>query len=130
MSYVSKVKYLLLGFLVIPLDNKSCSLGYVAHSDPGGHLPSWVTNKLSSILAPKMVKRIHKACQNYGAWKRLHNPQFKPWLYPEQIAAKRILISDCVQSSKEASGDITPVEDESVLSESDISSTLDKITLE
>ena len=58
---------------MIPLDNKSCSLGYVAHSDPGGHLPSWVTNKLSSILAPKMVKRIHKACQNYGAWKVKQN---------------------------------------------------------
>ena len=57
------------GFLVTPLGRTSCTLGYVAHSDPGGQLPSWVTNKLSSILAPKMVKRIHKACLNYPAWK-------------------------------------------------------------
>ena len=57
------------GFLVTPLGRSSCTLGYVAHSDPGGQLPSWVTNKLSSILAPKMVKRIHKACLNYVAWK-------------------------------------------------------------
>ena len=59
----------LTGFLVTPLGRSSCTLGYVAHSDPGGQLPSWVTNKLSSILAPKMVKRIHKACLNYVAWK-------------------------------------------------------------
>ena len=61
--------WFLKGFLVTPIDQKSCYLGYVAHSDPGGHLPSWVTNKLSSILAPKMIKRLHKACLNYVAWK-------------------------------------------------------------
>ena len=49
--------------------DKGCSLGYVAHSDPGGQLPVWVTNKLSTILAPKMVKRLHKACKNYNHWK-------------------------------------------------------------
>ena len=32
-------------------------------------LPIWVTNKLSTILAPKMVKRLHKACLNYPKWK-------------------------------------------------------------
>jgi len=120
----------LTGFLVTPVDQGSCHLGYVAHSDPGGHLPSWVTNKLSSILAPKMVKKLHKACLNYASWKRLHNPSHKPWLYPEQISAKRIHITDCVQSSRDHSGDMTPVEDESSLSETDLSATLDKITLE
>ena len=39
------------------------------HSSLIGQLPSWVTNKLSSMLAPKMVKRLHKACLNYSAWK-------------------------------------------------------------
>ena len=57
------------GFLVTPVAQRSCHLGSVAHSDPGGHLPSWVTNKLSSILAPKMVKKLHKACINYASWK-------------------------------------------------------------
>lgn len=120
----------LTGFLVTPIDQKSCYLGYVAHSDPGGHLPSWVTNKLSSILAPKMIKRLHKACLNYVAWKRLHNPGHKPWLYPEQVTENRIRISDCVQISRETSGDSSPMEDESSLSESDLASTLDKITLD
>ena len=48
---------------------KGCTLGYVAHSDPGGQLPVWVINKLSTILAPKMIKRLHKACINYNSWK-------------------------------------------------------------
>ena len=127
-GFVRGLSYLT-GFLVTPLGSKSCTLGYVAHSDPGnikyilsfslspplgGQLPSWVTNKLSSILAPKMVKKIHKACLNYNSWKvrdrfiynpptkslcvqRLHNPNHKPWLYPEQISTTRIVASDCVQ---------------------------------
>ena len=68
-THSSSDSFTLTGFLVTPLGRTSCTLGYVAHSDPGGQLPSWVTNKLSSILAPKMVKRIHKACLNYVAWK-------------------------------------------------------------
>ena len=28
---------------------------------------------------------------------RLHNPGHKPWLFPEQVTGKRILVSDCVQ---------------------------------
>jgi len=120
----------LTGFLVTPLGRSSCTLGYVAHSDPGGQLPSWVTNKLSTILAPKMVKRIHKACLNYVAWKRLNNPGHKPWLYPEQVTAKRIVLADCVKSSRETSGDSTPTEDESSLSETDLTSTLDKLSVE
>ena len=87
----------LTGFLVTPLGSKSCTLGYVAHSDPGnikyilsfslspplgGQLPSWVTNKLSSILAPKMVKKIHKACLNYNSWKVRHRFHYNPPFIP------------------------------------------------
>jgi len=82
------------------------------------------------IKHDKMVKRIHKACLNYPAWKRLNNPGHKPWLYPEQVTAKRIVIADCVQSSRETSGDSTPTEDESSLSETDLTSTLDKLSVE
>jgi len=110
----------LTGFLITPLGN-CCSLGYVAHSDPGGKLPVWVTNKVSTILAPKMVKRLHKACINYHSWKGLHNPNHKPWLYPEQVSEKRVLLSDCVRPSNETSGVGTPEEEESSLSEADLS---------
>ena len=46
----------------LPGNSHGCSLGYITHSNPKGNLPSWVTNKLSSSLAPKLVRRLHKAC--------------------------------------------------------------------
>lgn len=119
----------LTGFLITPMD-KGCSLGYVAHSDPGGQLPVWVTNKVSSILAPKMIKRLHKACVNYNHWKNLHHPMVKPWLYPEQISDCRIVISDCVKSSQDNSGDRTPEEEETNLNEADLASSLNLLTVE
>ncbi|KFQ23571.1 PCTP-like, partial [Mesitornis unicolor] len=30
------------------------------------------------------MKRMYKACLKYPEWKQRHEPQFKPWLYPEQ----------------------------------------------
>merc|ERR550519_1963152 len=62
-GFIRGISYLT-GLLVTPVAGGGCELGYVAHSDPKGQLPIWVTNKLSTILAPKMVKRLHKACLN------------------------------------------------------------------
>ncbi len=52
------------GFVVTPSSSHpgGCNLGYITHSNPKGNLPSWVTNKLSSSLAPKLVRKLHKAC--------------------------------------------------------------------
>merc|ERR1719234_266024 len=108
--------------LVNPVAGGGCELGYVAHSDPKGQLPIWVTNKLSTILAPKMVKRLHKACLSYPKWKNLHQPHQKPWLYPEQISGSRILLTDCEDS--EESGENTPTEEES-LDENQLALSLD-----
>jgi len=105
----------LTGFLITPMGN-GCELGYVAHSDPGGRLPVWITNKLSTVLAPKMIKRLNKAALNYKSWKQMNHPGWKPWLYPEQME-NRISIQDCVR--EEGSGELTP-EDESELREDDI----------
>ncbi|NWQ84492.1 STA10 protein, partial [Columbina picui] len=49
-----------------------------------GSLPKWVVNKSSQLLAPKAMKKMYKACLKYPEWKAKHEPQFKPWLYPEQ----------------------------------------------
>merc|ERR1711872_853783 len=121
----------LTGFLITPLGN-GCSLGYVAHSDPGGKLPVWVTNKVSTILAPKMVKRLHKACKTYHSWKNLHNPTLKPWLYPEQITGKKLSLEDCLQQDSETSGESTPAEEdlEESLAEKDLALSLDQMNIE
>jgi len=117
-GFIRGLSYLT-GFLITPLP-VGCELRYIAHSDPRGHLPAWVTNKISSIVAPKQVKRLHKACQNYQQWKSLHNPTWKPWINPEQITAPRISVNDCYRPAQESSGDSSPMEDESSLTEADI----------
>ncbi len=78
------------GFVVKSLSaqegGKGCWLGYVTHSNPKGKLPSWVINRLASGYAPRLVKRLHKACLEYPEWKSQHSPNQKNWIHPEQIA--------------------------------------------
>uniref|UniRef100_T1IMT8 START domain-containing protein 10 n=1 Tax=Strigamia maritima TaxID=126957 RepID=T1IMT8_STRMM len=160
-GFIRAISYLT-GFVIRSLDDESCELSYVTHSDPkgkkntyntccvvrSGHrrapeicpvcrasspdkmgladvfeqyripsertacriivnptrvpdkaskLPPWLVNKLSQIFAPKMLKRVHKACLGYDAWKKAHNPRCKPWLYPEQINLPRISVDHCIQ---------------------------------
>ncbi|XP_059080025.1 START domain-containing protein 10-like, partial [Tigriopus californicus] len=74
---------------------QGCELGYLTHSNPKGNLPSWVSNKLSSNFAPKLIRKLHKACQKYPSWKSQHGKAQKPWLFPELIASPRINVKDC-----------------------------------
>lgn len=82
------------GYLIENKGAKSCVLTYLAQVDPKGSLPKWVVNKSSQFLAPKAMKRMYKACLKYPEWKRKHNPQHKPWLYPEQSTLPSIALSE------------------------------------
>ncbi|KAG8231349.1 hypothetical protein J437_LFUL012259 [Ladona fulva] len=96
-----KVLILSVGFLIRVCQEGGCELGYVSQTDPQGNLPSWMVNRVTQILAPKMVKRLYKASLGYKAWKASHNPDLKPWHFPEQMTAPRISITECVQSEVE-----------------------------
>ncbi|XP_017781765.1 PREDICTED: PCTP-like protein isoform X2 [Nicrophorus vespilloides] len=103
-SYPPKKGYirgdsLLTGFVIRPLE-RGCFLGYITQTDPKGKLPSWLINKLTQKFAPKVVKKLEKAAEGYEIWKRSQcNPQYKPWIYPEQtLLSKRVCVSDCVPS--------------------------------
>ncbi|XP_072519218.1 START domain containing 14 [Salminus brasiliensis] len=74
----------LTGYLVKPTGPNSCSFTYLSQADPKGSLPKWAVNKASQVLAPKVMKSVYKAGQNYPAWKALNSPEHKPWLYPIQ----------------------------------------------
>jgi len=86
------------GYFISPLgDQKNepgCVVSYVTQSDPKGKLPSWVVNKVTQLLAPKIMNKMHKASRGYESWKAKHNPHFKPWLYPEQISLPRLNMSE------------------------------------
>uniref|UniRef100_A0A8B9UZY8 START domain-containing protein 10 n=1 Tax=Anas zonorhyncha TaxID=75864 RepID=A0A8B9UZY8_9AVES len=85
---------LLMGYLVCPTGPSSCRLTYLAQVDPKGSLPKWVVNKVSQYLVPQqMLKRLHKACVQYPAWKQQHGVNVKPWLYPEQNELPELALS-------------------------------------
>ncbi|XP_056456527.1 START domain containing 14 [Gadus chalcogrammus] len=75
---------ILTGYLIKPTGPNSCSFTYLSQADPKGSLPKWVVNKASQILAPKVMKSVHKAGQDYPKWKAENVPDEKPWLFPVQ----------------------------------------------
>lgn len=82
------------GYLILGGGPNNCTLIYLAQVDPRGSLPKWVVNKSSQFLAPKAMKKMYKACLKYPDWKKKHNPQHKPWLYPEQSTLPNISLSE------------------------------------
>jgi len=89
-----------------------CEVTYVTQSDPKGKLPVWVVNKASQIFAPRIMKKLHKACQNYEKWKAKNKPNFKPWIYPDQMELPRVSMDD-IQS-------MTSLENEDVVDETNL----------
>ncbi|XP_043925360.1 START domain-containing protein 10-like [Protopterus annectens] len=82
------------GYLIKSLGANSCILYYLTQVDPRGSLPKWVVNKVSQFVAPKAMKKIYKACLKYPDWKRKHNPNYKPWVFPEQNTLPNINLSE------------------------------------
>ncbi|KAM9741584.1 START domain containing 14 [Menidia menidia] len=83
-SHLVRAISMLTGYFVKSTGPNSCIFIYLSQADPKGSLPKWVVNKASQVLAPRVMKSVHKAGQNYPDWKRQNSPNQKPWLYPEQ----------------------------------------------
>ena len=90
------IKLIFPGFLIKPIGLRSCEVGYVTHSNPRGKIPTWLTNKVTCYVAPRMLRKLHKACINYPEWKQQNNPNFKFWLNPEQLTSPRINLSEVI----------------------------------
>lgn len=86
-SFIRGISYLT-GYYVVSLkgdpSEPGCQLTYVTQSDPKGKLPVWAVNMATSMVAPKVMSRLHKASRGYAAWKAQHKPDYKPWRFPEQ----------------------------------------------
>lgn len=84
-----------LGFLIKPINGqRGCEVGYVTHTNPRGKIPTWLTNKVTSYVAPRMLRKLHKACIHYPQWKQQNRPNVKYWLNPEQMTSPRIHLVD------------------------------------
>ncbi|XP_026081609.1 START domain-containing protein 10-like [Carassius auratus] len=92
-DYVRAVS-LLTGYLIQSNGANCCTLYYLTQVDPRGSLPKWVVNRASQLVAPKAMKKIYKACLKYPEWKRKHEPNLKPWRYPEQNTLPSISVAD------------------------------------
>ncbi|EYC23415.1 hypothetical protein Y032_0015g2638 [Ancylostoma ceylanicum] len=87
---------LLSAYLIRPFDEEGCQITYISHSDPKGKLPTWLVNRLTRVIAPKVIKRLHKACLAYPEWKEENHPNLKPWIYAEQqMDFPRVDLSKC-----------------------------------
>ncbi|XP_007907930.1 START domain-containing protein 10 [Callorhinchus milii] len=85
---------ILTGYLIHSTGINSCTLTYLAQADPKGSLPKWVVNKASHYLAPKVLKKLCKACMKYPEWKQKNKPSYKPWLNPEQSQLPTMSLSE------------------------------------
>lgn len=95
-GFIRATSYLT-GIVIRPSGSTGCSLSYVTQCDPKGALPVWFVNKLTKIFAPKMLKKLHKACLSYTRWKaQSREPTLKPWLHPDQMNLPRLDVSRCV----------------------------------
>lgn len=110
----------LTGYYIRRINDKSCQFTYVSQSDPKGNLPAWAINKLTRIMAPKVINRLYKAGKNYQAWKSKNRPEYKPWLFPEQMMLDlpRLDPSDIEQFDMSTSSD--SLEEECSMKEEDV----------
>lgn len=79
-----------------------CLLTYVSQVDLKGIIPKWLVNKASTKIAPKIVAKVHKAALEYQAWKALHAPSYKPWIWPEQSILPKLRRDDVESVSSES----------------------------
>ncbi|TKS65361.1 START domain-containing protein 10 [Collichthys lucidus] len=111
-DYVRAVS-LLTGYLIQSNGANSSTLYYLTQVDPRGSLPKWVVNRASQFVAPKAMRKIYKASQKYPEWKRKHNPNLKPWMFPEQNSLPCINVAELTVQRADSLENI----DESGLSE-------------
>lgn len=65
------------------------------------------------LIFLQALRKIYKASQKYPEWKRKHNPNLKPWMFPEQNTLPCINVADLTVQRADSLENI----DESGLSE-------------
>lgn len=74
----------LTGYHAAALPGGGVRFTYVTQADVKGKLPKWLINVATTSGAPSLLAKIFKATTNYPAWKKKHEPDFRPWFNPAQ----------------------------------------------
>ncbi|XP_074649955.1 START domain-containing protein 10-like [Tubulanus polymorphus] len=82
-EFIRGISYLT-GYYVVA-DGAGTKMYYITQCDLKGKLPHRIVDKGSTIVAPKVTNRLHKAARDYKAWKAVNRPHWKPWLNPDQL---------------------------------------------
>jgi len=92
-GFVRGISYLT-AYYIRPVSASACTVFYITQSDPGGSLPTWIVNMTSKVIAPKVIKKMHKHSLKYDKWKAKNRPNYMPWIHPDQITAPRVDLKD------------------------------------
>eukprot|EP00118_Oscarella_pearsei_P024729 m.306675 g.306675 ORF g.306675 m.306675 type:complete len:250 (+) comp41478_c0_seq1:30-779(+) len=84
-QFIRSVSYIT-GYLLRKHENGGTSFTYITQSDPKGWFPAWFINKAASRFAPRIIEQLGRVSCNYKEWKSQHNPDFKPWIFPDQMS--------------------------------------------
>ncbi|CAH8472562.1 unnamed protein product [Schistosoma turkestanicum] len=87
-------------YIIRVLGTDSCEMTYVTNCDPRGKIPIWVINKATQLMAPRAIQILYKACMKYNHWKKkTTNPNYKPWLHPDQCNLPLLCWDDLEQTT-------------------------------
>ncbi|CAK5077245.1 unnamed protein product [Meloidogyne enterolobii] len=69
-DYIRGTVYLTINY--VKALEKGCQFTYLTLVDPKGKLPNWLINRVTKTIAPRLCKKLRKACLGYDRWKRKH----------------------------------------------------------
>uniref|UniRef100_A0A915MT70 START domain-containing protein n=1 Tax=Meloidogyne javanica TaxID=6303 RepID=A0A915MT70_MELJA len=69
-DYIRGTVYLTINY--VKALEKGCQFTYLTLVDPKGKLPNWLINRVTKTIAPRLCKKLRKACLGYERWKRKH----------------------------------------------------------
>nr|CAD2198409.1 unnamed protein product [Meloidogyne enterolobii] len=104
-DYIRGTVYLTINY--VKALEKGCQFTYLTLVDPKGKLPNWLINRVTKTIAPRLCKKLRKACLGYDRWKRKHKKTEENnfWRIKEMkdMTIPKLELTDCVYKGEEIS---------------------------
>lgn len=109
-NFVRSISYLT-GYYGKRISKTSTQMIFLTQTDPKGKLPKWFVNFLSTVMAPRIMKKLYKTTLGYEKWRSKHGGNEKPWLQPE-LSKLPMLNKDDIPSHSKLEDEFEIIEDE------------------